>query len=256
MYAEERQQRIVSLARRNGRVAVPELATQFGVTAETIRRDLDALDERGVLRRVHGGAVPTEQLRLIETAVSVRASSNTRQKSAIARAALEFVPTGAGSSILLDAGTTTSALAALLPETDLGLVITNSAHAAAQLALTHPGAVELIGGRVRGVTGATVGSEATASIARLRVDVAFLGTNGVTLSHGLSTPDLEEASVKRAMISSARRVIALADSSKIGDELTTSFASIAQLDTLVTDAGIEAADLEALTASGLKVVVA
>lgn len=256
MYAQERQQRIVNLAQRFDRVSVQELAERFEVTTETIRRDLDSLAGRGLLRRVHGGAVPAEQLRLLETALSTRQTRFSIEKGRIARAALEYVPQGQGGSLLLDGGTTTAAFASLLPGTGAGLVVTNSAQAAAQLAVSYPGEVELLGGRVRGVTGATVGGQAIDRLVHLRVDVAFLGANGISVNHGCSTPDNEEAAVKRAMRAAARRVIVLADSSKVGAELVVSFASLAEIDVLITDSGIARADHDQLVGAGLEVVVA
>ena len=115
MYAEERQEALVAEARRSGRVSVAAAAEIYQVTPETIRRDLAALDSRGLLRRVHGGAVPTESLRLVELGVAERSGSRAAEKARIARAALPHLPSGPGSTIILDAGTTTAGLATVLP---------------------------------------------------------------------------------------------------------------------------------------------
>ena len=256
MYAEERQRTIVNLAMRYDRVAVTALADRFEVTTETIRRDLDVLDRRGILRRVHGGAVPAGKGRLAETGVAERGPAFSAQKSRIAQAALQFVPTGAGSTVLIDSGTTTARFAAALGGNQQHTVVTNSVPIASQLALLQGGPVHLLGGRVRGITQATVGGETVETLGRLHCDVAFLGTNGLTVLHGLSTPDPDEAAVKRAMVRSARRKVVLADSSKIGATLLISFAGLNEVDVLVTDAGVPEADQQQLVNAGLEVVVA
>ncbi|PZQ48929.1 MAG: D-beta-D-heptose 1-phosphate adenosyltransferase [Phenylobacterium zucineum] len=256
MYAEERHRTIVNLALRYDRVSVADLATRFDVTTETIRRDLDVLDKRGILRRVHGGAVVAENVALIETALTEREPAFVAQKTRIAEAALAYLPQ-AGSSVILDAGTTIGRLAAAIPPGALSTVVTNSVPVAAQLASANGGAqVHLLGGRVRGLTQATVGGETVAALGRLRCDVAFIGTNGVSMGHGFSTPDPDEAAVKEAIVAAARRSIVLADSSKIGVELLVTFAPLAAIDVLITDADISARDRADLTNAGIEVVVA
>jgi DeoR family transcriptional regulator, fructose operon transcriptional repressor len=254
MYAEERQRTIVNLALHQERVAVTELAEQFSVTTETIRRDLDVLDQRGILRRVHGGAVVAENVALLEAGLAEREPANAAQKMRIAEAAQAYLP-GANGSVLLDAGTTTGRLAALLHPGVAKTLVTNSLPIASQLAASGL-SVQLLGGRVRGVTGATVGAEAITALSRLRCDVAFVGANGISLAHGLSTPDSEEAGVKGAMVRSASRVVVLADSSKVGAELLVSFAALGQVDVLITDAGLPESDRADLVNAGVEVVVA
>jgi DeoR family transcriptional regulator, fructose operon transcriptional repressor len=254
MYAEERQRTIVNLALHHDRVAVSDLAEQFGVTTETIRRDLDVLDERGILHRVHGGAVVAENLSLLETGLAEREPANAVQKARIAEAAQAYLP-GANGSVLLDAGTTTGRLAALLNPGSVKTLVTNSLPIASQLSANSI-SVQLLGGRVRGITGATVGADATAALRRLRCDVAFIGANGLSLRHGLSTPDPEEAAVKEAMVLAASRVVVLADSSKIGVELLVGFAELRQVDVLITDEGLIDHDRDELVRAGVEVVVA
>ncbi len=255
MYAEERQQAIAQLVTETGRWSVNDLAARFEVTTETVRRDLSALERIGLVRRVHGGAVAGERLAVIDTALGERDVAHAEEKDRIAQAALSQLPTPGG-SILLDAGTTTSRFAAALP-TDLQLVVTTHAVPIAARIAPRPNLdVHLLPGRVRTTTQAAVGADTVAAVADLRADVAFVGTNGLTLDHGLSTPDVDEAAVKRALVHGARRVVVLADSSKIGVESPVRFATIEQLDVLVTDAGIDAADRAALERAGVEVVVA
>jgi DeoR family fructose operon transcriptional repressor len=257
MYAEERQQLIATRAHRDGRVSVATLADELEVASETIRRDLEVLDRSGVLRRVHGGAVPTDRLQLVETGVDERLAARAAQKNRIARAALAQLPTGSG-SIVLDAGTTTGRLAELLPANGELSVVTNAVTAAASLASRTRSPVHLLGGRIRGVTQATVGADALDTLRRTRVDVAFLGTNGLTAEHGLSTPDPDEAAMKRAMVRAARRVVVLADSSKLGQEHLVAFATLEDVDVLITDDGITDAQRARITGTSpsLEVVVA
>lgn len=255
MYPEERQQAIAAQVISHGRASVAELAQAFEVTTETVRRDLAILDRAGVLRRVHGGAVPARALHLVEPSVDQRETTRADHKQSVARAAAEFFPQS-GCSVLLDAGTTTARLAALLPTDRDLLVVTNSVPIAARLAGVGSVSLQVLGGRVRGLTQACVGDQTVGALEAMRVDIAFIGTNGLSVRHGASTPDLDEAAVKRAMVSAANFVVLVADSSKIGREEFVSFASVGALDVLVTDREISAADRDALTGEGLEVVVA
>lgn len=255
MYAEERQQAIASLVIANGRASVAELAQAYDVTTETVRRDLATLDKAGVLRRVHGGAVPVRALHLVEAGVGERETTRAEHKDAIARAAAELLPES-GATILLDAGTTTACIAAHLPDDRELVVVTNSVPVAARLAAMPSISLQLLGGRVRGITQATVGEQALRVLDTLRVDMAFIGTNGISARHGLSTPDSDEAAVKRAMVSAANYVVAVADSSKIGREDFVSFTPLSSVDTLITDSEITDADRAQFTEEGIEVVVA
>jgi DeoR family transcriptional regulator, fructose operon transcriptional repressor len=256
MYAEERQQAIAAQASDNGRVAVADLARRFGVTQETIRRDLDALAASGHVERVHGGAVPAGTLHLIEPAVSVRETSRIMQKTAIGRAALNLLVSMRPANVILDAGTTTGRLADQLSAGIATSVVTNSVTLATTLATRQIAEVQLLGGRVRGVTEATVGATTVEWLQRLRADVAFIGTNGFSLGHAFSTPDHSEAAVKRAMVAAAKRVVVVADSSKFGSEYFVRFAEFADVDVLITDTELPASALAALTDRGIEVVLA
>lgn len=255
MYAEERQQAIATQVDRRGRVSVNQLADEFAVTTETVRRDLSLLERSGLLRRVHGGAVPANALSALETAVSDRDQAQTAEKDRIAQAAVDLLP-GRGGSLILDAGTTTARVAALLPtDADL-LVATNSVPIASRLAGSPGLELHLLPGRVRRATHAAVGSVTVEAIDALHVDVAFVGSNGITVRHGLSTPDHSEAAGKRAMVRAAERVVALADSSKLGVERTVRFAALADIDVLVTDRNAPRDTVRELRDHGLEVVVA
>ena len=254
MYPEERQQAIAAQVMSRGRASVTELAQAYDVTTETVRRDLAALDRAGVLRRVHGGAVPVRALHVVEPGVDERETTRADHKEAIARAAAEFFPLP-GATVLFDAGTTTARVAAMLPPDRELVVVTNSVPIAARLATMPAVTLQLLGGRVRGLTQAAVGEQVLRTLDTLRVDIAFIGTNGITVRHGLSTPDSDEAAVKRAMVRCANYVVVVADSSKIGREEFISFAPIGSVDALVTDTEISAADRDQLTEQGVEVVL-
>ena len=254
MYAEERRQAMAELIGQRGRLSVNELAEAYAVTTETVRRDLSLLERAGIVRRVHGGAVPADALTVLETAVTDRDLAHAEEKDRIAAAAVALLPP-TGGSILLDAGTTTSRLAANLP-LDLRLtVITNAVPIAARLAGLSSVDLHLLPGRVRRTTQAAVGDETVAALSVLRTDVVLVGSNGVTLDHGMSTPDHAEAAVKRAMVRAGQRVIALVDSSKIGRENTVRFAELEDIDVLVTDDGISDRDAKAIGDRGVEVVI-
>jgi len=251
LYAEERQQEIVRLARAEGRVDVASLADTLHVTAETIRRDLTMLERAGVLRRVHGGAIPVERIGF-EPALAARDSVLIDEKERIAKAALAEVPDEG--AIILDAGPTTARLAQALPVDRELTVVVNSPVIAALLGVRPNLNVLLLGGRLRGRTLATVDDWALRPLADMYVDVAFLGTNGLSVERGLTTPDPAEAAVKRAMINSARRAVVLADHTKIGNDYLARFGTLADLDLLITDAGLDDDLVTEVEAAGLRVV--
>ena len=253
MFAEERHQEVLRRARENGRVDVASLAAELDVTPETVRRDLSALERAGLVRRVHGGAIPIERFGF-EPAVATRESILTAEKARIGKAALAELPDSG--AIVLDAGTTTRQLADLLP-TDVELtVVVNSPLLATILARRSNLTVMILGGRVRGRTVAAVGDWATAALATIHVDVAFMATNGVSVERGLTTPDPTEAATKAAMIASARRTVLLADHTKMGNDYFARFGDLAAVDTFITDSGADAELVDEISEAGPRVVLA
>lgn len=253
MYAAERQQAMAEMVTRRGRVSVADLAVEFGVTTETVRRDLDTLEQGHLLRRVHGGALPADSFTVLEAGLSDRGLSHPDEKRRIAEAALRFLP-AADAAVIFDAGTTTIQLAAMLPHDHRITALTHAIPVAARLADQPNVELHLLPGLVRDNTHAAVGVETVSALSRVRAEVAFLGTNGITVGHGLSTPDHTEAATKAAIIGSAQQVVLLADSSKIGQERTVRFADLADIDVLVTDVGADPAQVAALREAGLHVV--
>jgi DeoR family fructose operon transcriptional repressor len=255
MYAEERQQAMAQLVAEHGRLSINALAERYDVAAETVRRDLSALERRGLVRRVHGGVVPANPLTVIESGVLGGDSTNTAEMERIARAAVALLPP-AGSTVLMDAGSTTSSLASMLPCNHRLVVFTHSVPIAARLTRYPQFELHLLPGRVRATTTAAVGADTVAALDELRIDVAFLGTDALSLGHGLSTPDRDDAATKRAIVRSARQVIVLCDASKLGRVSPVRFADVDDIDVLVTGAGIDADVRSALTKTGVEVVVA
>lgn len=251
MYAPERQQEILRLAREGGRVDVVSLAEEFQVTAETIRRDLKALDRAGLVRRVHGGAIPAGRLDF-EPDLAERETTAADEKDRIAKAALAELP--ADGTLIVDAGSTAARLAEVMPAELSLTVVTHSLPIAARLA-DHPGIqLHLVGGRVRHRTRAAVDAWALRAYAEIRADVLFVAANGFSAEHGLTTPDLAEAAVKRAAMAAARRVVLLADSSKHGQEHFARFGDLSDVDLLITDSGLSPEDAVAIERGGTEVV--
>jgi DeoR family transcriptional regulator, fructose operon transcriptional repressor len=251
MYAPERQQEILRIARESGRVDVLSLSEEFQVTAETVRRDLKALDRAGLLRRVHGGAIPAGRLDF-EPDLAQRDAVAAEEKERIAQAALAELP--ADGSVILDAGTTVARLAAAIPMESALTVVTHALPIAARLS-DHPGIdLHLVGGRVRHRTRAAVDAWALRAYSEIKADVVFLATSGFSLDSGLTTPDLAEAAVKRAIVSAARRVVLLTDSAKFDEEHFARFGELADVDLLITDTGLSPDDALAIERQGTKVV--
>ncbi len=262
MFAEERQALIVDLVSSSSRVTVSDLAARFDITPETVRRDLDTLEGMRQLRRVHGGAVALDRLSMTEQSLAERQTQRHDEKARIAAAAFTMIPASQTGSILLDSGTTTELLADLLvgwtpaePGDEL-LVITNALPIASKLADNDEIALYILGGRVRGLTRAVVGPSTIAQLDALRPDIGFIGANGIHAEFGLSTPDAVESAVKTAFVRSARRVVALADSSKLDKETLIRFAALGEIDVLITDAPPSVELAAALAAADVEVVIA
>lgn len=227
------------------------LADDLGVTSETIRRDLTVLERAGVLRRVHGGAIPIERLGF-EPGLAARDAVMTAEKERIAKAALATLPQEG--AVIIDAGTTTGRLAAVLPTDRELTVVVNAPPLAVALASRPNLTVIMLGGRVRGRTLATVDDLALRPLEHLFVDVAFMATNGCTPEHGLTTPDPAEAAVKRAMVRAARRAVLLADHTKFSQDYMARFAELSDIDVIYSDTGLDRGLAAELEAAGPEVV--
>jgi DeoR family fructose operon transcriptional repressor len=253
VYAPERHQQILAVARTEGRVDVGELSRSLSVTPETVRRDLTVLERHGLVRRVHGGAIPVERLGF-EPGIPDREGLLSAEKERIAKLALDQLPDGG--SIILDAGTTTIRLAEMLP-IDRELTVVTHSLPIAMLLATRPNInLHLLGGIVRGRTLAAVGDWTLRALQEIYADVAFLGTNGITVAQGLTTPDIVEAYVKRALIGASRRTVVLADHTKVGRADFIRVAPLDAVDTLITDSEVDRELMEELMTAGTEVLCA
>jgi DeoR family fructose operon transcriptional repressor len=258
MYAAERQAHITRHLAERGRVSVMALADDLGVTTETIRRDLDTLEQIGALRRVHGGAVPLRSGAIAEPSIAERMTVNSDAKQRIARRALDVITDGYRGAIVFDAGSTVGAVAAALGDriavTGAQLdVVTHAVPVAHTLSLLTDVSLTILGGQVRGLTAAAVGTATLTALDSLRPDLAFVGANGVSVDFGPSTPDPAEAAVKSAIVRAARRTVVVADQAKFGVESFVRFAELADIDILVTDAAPDAEISAALAAADVEV---
>lgn len=225
----------------NGSVHIGEMAAHFGVSTETIRKDLMYLENLGIVRKSYGGAVAANEV--IERPFSSRAGEHVEEKNEIARLAQRFLPERG--SVFLDAGSTVHAFAKLITLREGLTIYTNSMGAADLLAQTN-NTVCLVGGEVRGVTMSLAGFWAVNAIRSVRMDVAFLGTSGFGSYNGPCAEAFVEAEVKRAVVESSRKSIVLADHTKFRSEALVEYTDWKQIDCLVTDAGTTAKEIERL----------
>ncbi|MEW2403771.1 DeoR/GlpR family DNA-binding transcription regulator [Streptomyces sp. NPDC046862] len=245
LLAEQRRALILDEVRRRGGVRVNELTRKLGVSDMTVRRDLDALARQGAVEKVHGGAVPVAEASTHEPGFEAKSGLELTAKEDIARAAAELV--APGTAIALSGGTTTFALAHRLLDVPDLTVVTNSVrvadvfHVSQRSSGQRQGAATVVlTGGVRTPSDSLVGPVADQAIAALHFDVLFLGVHGISVEAGLSTPNLAEAETNRRLVQSARRVVVVADHTKWGTVGLSSFGSLDQVDTLVTDAGLPA----------------
>ena len=245
MLQEERFLRIRTLLSTLSRVSTERIAQDLDVSRETVRRDILALESQGILRRVHG---------------AVRQAAREREKRAIARAALQLLQPG--QTLFIDAGSTTTLLAEALSSLSGLTIITNGLNVALKLAAADAGRsarndVILLGGRTDPAVQATHGDTTVAEIHRYRADVALLSPVGISVHSGATSFEHHEAAVARAMAAQAKELILLADHSKVGQASRVTYASLADVGTLVTDAGARSLPaFSALQAAGCHIVVA
>jgi DeoR/GlpR family transcriptional regulator of sugar metabolism len=236
MTTELRHTAIVDLLKQRGKAKVEELAERLNVSEVTIRKDLTKLEEQGLLERVHGSAIISQRSRF-NIAFLERLRLQAPAKNSIAQAAVSYVQEG--DSIILDAGTTAQSLAQVLAEKRYHslFVITSSMPAALELSKASYEII-LIGGQVRNHSLALIGPMTVKNLENYHVDRAFIGTSGISLTHGFSTPNALDAQVKEAMIQAAEETYILADSSKFDHKCLVSFAKLSDVDLIITDSAI------------------
>ena len=251
MKADERQRQILVRARADGRVDVGSLAADLAVAAETVRRDLRELVDRGVLQRVHGGAYPVESAGF-ESNIKHRSTSLVGEKRRIAAAAAERLH--GAETVYIDEGVTPQFVAeALHPESPI-TVVTSSLLAAGALADASNITVLLLGGRMRGRTLATVDHWAVRMLQDLVIDLAYLGANGISRDHGLTTPDPAVAAVKGEVLARSRRRVFVGLHTKFGAASFCRFADVSDFEVLVTDTGLTPGEARRFSVLGPQVV--
>ena len=251
-FAPERRERLRRIVQSRRAVRVEELKDELGVSLATIRRDLDELEDRGALRRVHGGAVTLAE-RPIEAHFDAKAAENSAEKRRIATRAVELI--GADETIYIDSGSTCLELARLLVERSDLTIVTNSIPAIVALSGSGPRVI-VIGGELRPLSQAIVGPLTRPSIEALYVDRAFMGTFSLSLDAGMTTTDPGEAYTKAQMLQRAREVVLMVDGSKLGTRALAHAGHLDEIDVLVTDAEPEAAARDDLDLAGVRVLVA
>lgn len=247
----ERRRQIADLVEESGALRIGELAFRFGVTDETIRRDLSTLEEEGFLTRQHGGALSTGMS--VETPYRRRAREQNPAKEAIARAAAEFVHDG--STIIVDSGTTMQSLVDLLRTKHDLVVITNGVSHVPDLLANPSTTVVITGGSVRRASLGAVGDLAVATLQTLRADHTFLATHGFSADAGVTYPSFEEVAVKRAMIQAGVEVTLLADGAKCGRTSMVRVASLQAFDRVITSSPIPDEELAKIRRLGVEVMV-
>lgn len=252
MLNEERRRAIIELVNREGRVLVAELARRFETSQVTIRKDLEVLHQQGQLHRSHGGALPAQEGALEDRTLREKEQIHRKEKHHIAAAAARMVKEG--QVVILDSGTTTTAIARALRGFQNLTIITNSVNIAAELAGTTLDVI-MTGGTLRKNSFSLVGPIAEETLRHLNADLLFLGVDGFDVQYGLSTPNLLESKVNRVMVEVARRRVAVCDSSKFGRRSLSLIAPTSALHEVVTDHGISKADLSALRKTGIEVTL-
>jgi DeoR family transcriptional regulator, aga operon transcriptional repressor len=248
---EERRRRIRNVIQERSQVTVMELASRFAVSAVTIRSDLAALDEVGAIVRIHGGALPRRDSD--EVPIDVKQTLHRAEKMRIAAAAIELVRDG--ETVILDSGTTTAEIARQMRGLKLESinVITNALNVAVLLASAPFVNLIIPGGVLRRRSWSLSGPQAENAMRDLQADVLFLGVDSLDPAVGLMTPHLLEAQLNAQMIRSARKVVAVTDSSKLLRRNLSVIAPVDQVDLLITDRRADMACVAAIRARGVEV---
>ncbi|MET3214615.1 DeoR/GlpR transcriptional regulator [Burkholderia cenocepacia] len=249
MLTTQRKKAILDALARDGQVLAAELSVQFGVSEDTVRRDLRELAAEGLLQRVHGGALPASPA---VAPFAQREALDTTEKRRIARRAAQMI--APGQVAIVDGGTTSALLVSQLPADLRATIVTHSPSVAVALA-AHPSIdVILIGGRLYKHSIVAVGAAAMEGIARIHADLYFMGVTGVHPVAGLSTGDFEEAAIKRALAERAAETVVLASQSKLRAASQFVIGDISLAQTVVVEKETDAALTKPIEAAGVTVV--
>lgn len=252
LMAEERRQKILIQLEREGRVIVGSLSRTYGVSQITIRKDLDVLNERGLVLRSHGGALPPPTSALFDPSLQEKQQQHASEKQRIAAAAVNLVSDG--SCIMLDSGTTTAAIAQALKKLSSLTVITNAINIATELSATNFEVI-LTGGTLRKNSFSMVGPIAEDVLKEMHADILFLGVDGFDLEIGLTTPNLLEARVNRAMVASAKKVVAVCDATKFSRRSLSRIVPVTAVHQVITDNTLPDSIAEDLRSQNIEVTL-
>lgn len=252
-FPAKRRSELLRLAKAQGSINVADLAAQFSLSADTIRRDLTYLEKRGLVTRTHGGAVPAESLLTRDAPIAQRLSARSEEKAKIAREAASLV--GDGDTLLIYGGSTTRAFVAALSQRRDLTIVTNDFGIPLVLPPNVCRALYVLGGQVLEGSQLTVGAVGFPNAGPIRADKALLGVGGIS-AQGLSTSVLAEASMMLGMLDAAQKTIVLADSSKLGRSAFAHVAPLDRIDILVTDAVPAPALAAAFDDAGIDTIVA
>jgi DeoR family transcriptional regulator of aga operon len=252
MLSEERRRAILQVIQEDGRVVVRDLARRFHISVITIRKDLEFLHQQGQLERTHGGALPVKTGALMDSSIQEKERLHRQEKTRIAAAAARMI--SKGQVIILDSGTTTTAIARSCRHVKNLTVITNAINIGAELA-DSPVEVILTGGTLRKNSFSLVGPLAEESLRKLSADLLFLAVDGFEVRYGLTTPNLLEARVNRAMAESARRTVVVCDSSKFGRRSLSLILPTSAVHETITDKNISKRDLTMIREAKVEVTL-
>ena len=249
----DRRIKILEILETEGQAKVPFLSKKFDVTEVTIRNDLDHLEQKGLLIRTRGGALKAQKVG-IDYNLEIKRKKNQKEKEAIGKKAAELVNNG--ETIILDSGTTTMEIAKKLSKKKELTVISNALNIVSHLVNLSEVKVIVPGGYLRKESLSLIGHSAEAELKNYYCDKLFIGVDGIEATYGISTPNAEEAYLNKVMISIAKKVIVVADSSKF---LKKSFAFISTMDvvtTIITDSNIPEDQHKTLLSMGINVIIA
>ncbi|MGI8772510.1 MAG: transcriptional repressor AgaR [Acidobacteriaceae bacterium] len=252
MLIDERRQHVLSRIQQEGRALVGELSDQLGISRITIRKDLDHLQSKGLIQRTHGGALTIQSGALFDPPLPEKEKLHHKEKERIAMAAVKLVQEG--QCVVLDSGTTTTAIARALRKFQRLTVITNAVNIAAELTGTDFEVI-LTGGMLRKNSFSLVGPLAEEVLHEIHADILFLGVDGFDIKVGVTTPNVLESRVNRAMVHAAKTVVAVCDSTKFGRRSLALIVPPSAIDRVITDAKLGSAQVEALQNAGIEVTL-
>jgi DeoR family transcriptional regulator of aga operon len=252
MMVDERRQHVLGLIQREGRAIVGELSEQLGISRITIRKDLEYLQSQGLIQRSHGGALPVQSGTLFDPSLPEKQKLHSKEKARIAAAAVDLVEEN--QCVIIDSGTTTTAIALALRKFQRLTIITNAVNIAAELANVDFEVI-LTGGTLRKNSFSLVGPLAEEMLSEIHADILFLGVDGFDPQVGITTPNMLESRVNRAMVSAASTVVAVCDSTKFGRHSLALIVPPQKIDVLITDANLDTHYSEQLNKLGIRVIL-